>query len=98
MQGEEPSFWEVRQYEYLDPSTGQWVEERPAACGQHSSEPLQEHAWHGGSPKSEIECKGYYCIYRNLWFNNGHFYLITDPATPRVRARPRIARVSSWNT
>ena len=31
-----------------------------------------------GSPRSEVNCSDTHCIYQNLWYNNGRFYLLVD--------------------
>lgn len=39
------------------------------------------------SPRSEVNCTVTHCIYENLWYNNGRFYLLVDGPHPVVRAR-----------
>ena len=39
-----------------------------------------------GSPRSEVNCTVTHCIYENLWYNNGRFYLLVDGPHPVVRA------------
>lgn len=37
-----------------------------------------------GSPRSEVNCSDTHCIYQNLWYNNGRFYLLVDGPDPVV--------------
>lgn len=37
-----------------------------------------------GSPRSEVNCSDTHCIYQNLWYNNGRFYLLVDGQEPVV--------------
>ena len=37
------------------------------------------------SPRTEVECGTTHCIYRNLWYNNGRFFLLVDGPAPVVR-------------
>lgn len=79
-QGSEPKFWDIRDYEYWDTYTRQWSPKKPAACfmkGVVNPNP-SNWSWRQHSPRSAVSCKEYYCMYENLWFNNGRFYLLVD--------------------
>lgn len=36
------------------------------------------------SPRTEVNCSDTHCIYDNLWYNNGRFYLLVDGPEPAV--------------
>ena len=40
---------------------------------------------HMGSARTEVNCSDTHCIYDNLWYNNGRFYLLVDGQEPVVR-------------
>ncbi len=31
-----------------------------------------------GSPRTEVNCTVTHCVYQNLWYNNGRFFLLVD--------------------
>jgi len=31
-----------------------------------------------GSPRSDVDCRGHYCTYKNLWYNSGNWYVLVD--------------------
>jgi hypothetical protein len=45
------------------------------------------HRWEkerSGSPRTEVNCSVTHCIYENLWYNNGRFFLLVDGPHPVV--------------
>lgn len=78
MSDKPPKFWGVRRYEYWDEAARNWTETQPAACVIRGVAQPQDWRWRNGSPRTAVDCKQYYCIYENLWFNNGRFYLLVD--------------------
>ncbi|PRW56929.1 glycosyltransferase family 61 [Chlorella sorokiniana] len=77
--GEDPGMWGLRRYQYWDAASRNWTEQQPAACVVPGLDP-KEHKWRwrNGSPRSAADCNDNYCLYENLWFNNGRFYLLVD--------------------
>ncbi|PSC72084.1 EGF domain-specific O-linked N-acetylglucosamine transferase [Micractinium conductrix] len=75
--GEEPGFWGLRRYQFWDAKRGAWGDAQPAACGVRGMSP-QGRRWRNGSPRSAANCNDKYCIYDNLWYNNGRWYLLVD--------------------
>ncbi len=67
MQGSEPNFWDIRQYEYWDAAADRWTLEQPAACLVKGERNPKSWKWRNGSPRSAADCRDYYCIYENLW-------------------------------
>lgn len=67
VQGEEPRFWDMRQYEYWDAAAGRWTPEQPAACLVRGVANPPDWRWRNGSPRTAADCKEFYCIYENLW-------------------------------
>ena len=41
-----------------------------------------------GPARTEVNCRDTHCIYDNLWYNNGRFYLLVDGPDPVVRLCP----------
>ncbi|KAL4853094.1 hypothetical protein ACK3TF_005878 [Chlorella vulgaris] len=81
--GEEPGFWDVRRYQYWDDVRSNWTDRQPDSCiikGLANPGP-SGWRWRNGSPRSAAHCYDKYCIYDNLWFNNGRFYLLVDGDT-----------------
>ncbi|KAL4450135.1 hypothetical protein ABPG77_010804 [Micractinium sp. CCAP 211/92] len=79
--GSEPAFWDVRQYQYWDKARGNWTDTQPAACIVRGMRSPTHWKWRNGSPRTAAHCNDKYCIYDNLWFNNGRFYLLVDGET-----------------
>ena len=38
-----------------------------------------------GPARTEVNCSDTHCIYDNLWYTNGRFYLLVDGPDPVVR-------------
>ncbi len=38
-----------------------------------------------GAARTEVNCSDTHCIYDNLWYNNGRFFLLVDGSDPVVR-------------
>ncbi|KAK9813868.1 hypothetical protein WJX73_002532 [Symbiochloris irregularis] len=74
--------WDVQQYEFWDEGRQRWTNNRPSACLQPGTKDLARHQWRGGSPRTEANCTITHCIYENLWYNNGRFYLLVDGDKP----------------
>ena len=85
-------FWDIRYYEYWNESTGTWSSEQPSAC-RIQPIPFQtflsDHLDDGNKQKnftSRWRCVGDdYCIFENLWYNQGKFYYLTDDIDGMVR-------------
>jgi hypothetical protein len=83
-------FWDIRHYEYWNESTQTWSTEQPAACILQTV--LYENSLLGGTnkennnPSSKRRCVGNeYCVFQNLWYNQGKFYYLTDNEDGMVR-------------
>ena len=76
----------MRSYEYWDAAAEAWTSTQPAAC-LVAGVPQPADAWpaEGPSPRTEANCTDNYCTFKNLWYNNGHFYLLIDGPDAVVR-------------
>lgn len=64
-------------YEYWDDTTRDWTDTQPAACLAHRIK-SDEYTFPNGTPRSEVNCTDSYCEYKNLWANNGRWYVLVD--------------------
>ncbi len=46
----------------------------------------------GGSPRTQVSCSETHCIYENLWYSGGRFFLLVDGPDPVVRC-PSVGRL-----
>ncbi|EIE21972.1 hypothetical protein COCSUDRAFT_66769 [Coccomyxa subellipsoidea C-169] len=77
--GGEKDFWAVEEYEYWDEGKQVWTSKRPPACivqGHAGSNEWETERL--GSPRTEVNCTVTHCVYQNLWYNNGRFFLLVD--------------------
>ena len=76
----------MRRYQYWDDVRSNWTTRQPAACTVRSAANpgTLGWRWRNGSPRSAAHCNDKYCIYDNLWFNNGRFFLLVDGEAPVV--------------
>ncbi|KAL0050159.1 hypothetical protein WJX82_005404 [Trebouxia sp. C0006] len=77
-EGQAKKFWAKEEYEYWHGDVKQWKPEMPQTCAVRGAPAKQGYAWLNGTPRTEVECAATHCIYRNLWYNNGRFYLLVD--------------------
>ena len=79
--------WGVRRYEYFDEHTEEWSMQQPNACrlDLKSSKVWRRHVSLGENDReeieklsSEIQCNNNYCIFKNLWYNDGHWYILAE--------------------
>ena len=42
----------------------------------------------GGSPRTQVNCSETHCIYENLWYSGGRFFLLVDGPDPVVSEGP----------
>jgi hypothetical protein len=82
----EPVFWDVREYEYWDEAAGAWGAAQPAAC--LLDPPPVPAGWVGANASATTQrCAPEYCIYHNVWYNQGRYYHLHDGAATVVRQR-----------
>jgi hypothetical protein len=81
-------FWDVRHYEYWNETTQTWSLEQPSAC---RLQPLPFDTSSSLTTPSSTwrRCAGDdYCIFQNLWYNQGKFYYLTDDKDGMVSILP----------
>ncbi|GMH43593.1 hypothetical protein BSKO_11515 [Bryopsis sp. KO-2023] len=65
---------------FWNASLGAWGPEIPLACfveGEASS----KFEFKGHTPRSDVSCQQEFCLFTNLWYNNGKFYFFADSKT-----------------
>eukprot|EP00803_Ostreobium_quekettii_P001827 evm.model.scf_234.9 EVM.evm.TU.scf_234.9 scf_234:88282-93161(-) len=69
--------------EYWREEQRAWAPEPlPEACLVRGLARPKRHQWHDGTPHSQLSCTNEYCSCRNLWYNNGQWYVIVKDSNP----------------
>jgi len=80
--GSSQGFWDVRHYEYWNETTQEWSLQQPAACRLQPllfENSLLRNNKDNDSPSTKRRCvQDDYCVFENLWYNEGKFYYLTD--------------------
>ncbi|KAH7622038.1 hypothetical protein Ndes2526B_g02863 [Nannochloris sp. 'desiccata'] len=80
--GPSQGFWDVRHYEYWNESTQKWSSEQPDACRIQPllfKSSLSRNNKDNDTPSTKRRCvRDEYCVFKNLWYNGGKFYYLTD--------------------
>ncbi|KAK9828787.1 hypothetical protein WJX72_002076 [[Myrmecia] bisecta] len=76
--GAKKTFWHEEEYEYWDARLQKWTGTLPAACTVPGLQNPEGWTWRNNTPRTEVVCTATHCIYENLWYNNGRFYLLVD--------------------
>ncbi|CAL8471513.1 g11055 [Coccomyxa elongata] len=81
-EGTDKEFWAVEEYEFWDDVKQTWTSKQQPGCIVEGHACLGWATEREGSPRSEVNCTVTHCIYENLWYNNGRFYLLVDGPHP----------------
>lgn len=87
--GSSQGFWDIRHYEYWNETTHEWSLQQPAACRLQPllfKDSLLRKDKDNNSPSTQHRyVQNDYCVFENLWYNEGKFYYLTDDADGMVR-------------
>ncbi|CAL5223424.1 g5938 [Coccomyxa viridis] len=82
-EGRQHGFWDIVKYEYWSQAAQQWVAKMPEACMVRGEDSTRKWSTkYRGPARTEVNCSDTHCIYDNLWYTNGRFYLLVDGPDP----------------
>lgn len=65
-------------YQYWDNGTNHWTEDQPQVCVPQALEGPPKLPPDTASPRSEVDPRRHYLLCKNIWYNNGKWYVLVD--------------------